>query len=129
MLENPGYENTVKTLPGKIFSGKNAVSDKGVFFCYELPSKCPDGSWTSLGEGFYKWYFFNPETEEINEQAYDIWPLIKSEKDTPRVLTIAENDFSVMRKAVDAYINKTYMRAIQAPIGIKPRLTAWMQLG
>jgi len=128
MLENPGYENTVKTLPQKIFSGKTGQSGKEFFFCYELPSKRPDGTWTAPGEGFYKWYIFNPETEEIDEQTYTIWPLIKSEKDTPRVLTITENDFSVMRKAVDAYINKTYMKAIQAPMGIKPRLTTWMQL-
>jgi superfamily II DNA/RNA helicase len=128
MLENPGYEDIVKTLPQKIYSGKNNETAKGLFFCYELPSKHPDGTWTNSGEGFYKWYLFNPETEEINERTYDIWPLIKSEKDTPRVLTITENDFSVMRKAVDAHINKTYMKAIQAPIGVKPRLAAWMQL-
>jgi hypothetical protein len=128
MLENPDYENTVKILPKKIFSGKNSESGKGFFFCYELPSQHPDGTWTNPGEGFYKWYLFNPETEEISERTHDIWPLIKSEKDTPRALTITENDFSVMRKAVDAHISKTYMKAIQAPIGIKPMLTTWMQL-
>jgi len=128
MLENPDYENTVKTLPQKIFSGKTCDSGKGFFFCYELPSKHPDGTWTAPGEGFYKWYFLDPETEEISGQAYEIWPLIRSEKDTPRVLTIHENDFSVMRKIVDAHINKSYMKAIQAPIGVKPRLVTWMQL-
>jgi len=128
MLENPDYENTVKKMPQKIFSGKDSQSNKGFFFCYELPSKRPDGTWTIHGEGFYKWYLFNPETEEIDEQIYNIWPLIKSEKNTPRVLTTTENDFSVMRKSVDAYINRTYMKAIQAPMGIKPRLTTWMQL-
>jgi superfamily II DNA or RNA helicase len=127
MQENPGYENTVKTLPQKIYSGKNCEI-KGFFFCYELPSKRPDGTWTAPGEGFYKWYLFNPETEEINGQAFDIWPLIKSENDTARVITIAVKDFYVMRKAVDAHINKTYMKAIQAPVGVKPRLTSWMQL-
>jgi len=128
MQENPNYEDTVKTLPQKIFSGKNSQLHKGFFFCYELPSKHPDGTWTNLGEGFYKWYLLNPETEEIEEQTYDIWSLIKSEKDTLRVLTITESDFSNMKKTIDAYINKTYMKAIQAPMGIKPRLTTWMQL-
>jgi hypothetical protein len=128
MLENPGYENTVKKLPKKIFSGKSSENGKGFFFCYELPSKRPDGAWTKPGEGYYKWYLYNPDTEEIDEQTYNIWPLIKSEKDTPRVLTITEADFSVMRKAVDAHVNKTYMKAIQAPMVIKPRLATWMQL-
>jgi superfamily II DNA or RNA helicase len=128
MLENPDYEKTVKTLPQKIFSGKTSDSSKGFFFCYELPSKHPDGTWTAPGEGFYKWYFLDPETEEISGQAYEIWPLIKSEKDTPRVLAIQENNFVSIRKIVDAHINKSYMKAIQAPIGIKPRLVTWMQL-
>lgn len=128
MRENPGYENHVKTIPRKIFSGKSYDSYKGFFFCYELPSKLPNGSWTKAGEGFYKWYLYNPETGEINEQTCSIWPVIKTEKNTPRALTVTESDFSVMRKAADAYINKTYMKAIQAPMGIKPRLTTWMQL-
>jgi hypothetical protein len=128
MQENPNYENTIKTLPQKIFSGKNNQVNKGFFFCYELPSKHPDGTWTNPGEGFYKWYLLNPETEDVEEQTYDIWSLIKSEKDTQRVLTITESDFSNMKKLMDAHINKTYMKAIQAPIGIKPILTTWMQL-
>jgi superfamily II DNA/RNA helicase len=134
MQENPGYENTVKSLPRKIHSGKIGEQNKGFFFCYELPSKCPDGSWTGAtkggvcGEGFYKWYFLNPATEEISEQTYNIWSLIKSEKDTQRALSIQEDAFTAIKKTVDAYINKTYMKAIQAPIGIKPRLVTWMQL-
>jgi hypothetical protein len=128
MQENPDYENIVKSLPQKMYSGKDGESNKGFFFCYELPSKRPDGSWTAHGEGFYKWYFFNHETEEISEQTYDIWPLIKSEKDTPRKLTVKDSDFTGVRKTVDSYINKTYMKAIQAPVGIKPRLVTWMQL-
>jgi superfamily II DNA or RNA helicase len=128
MRENPGYEDTVRTLPGKIFSGKISESRKGLFFCYELPSKHPDGTWTAIGEGFYRWYFFNPETEEISGQTYEIWPLIKSESDTPRVLAIQENNFASFRKSVDTHIKNSYMKAIQAPIGIKPRLVTWMQL-
>jgi len=126
--DNSDYMNIVNTLPQRIFSGKNSQGNKGFFFCYELPSKHPDGTWTKPGEGFYKWYLLNPETGVIEEQAYDIWSLIKSEKDTQRVLTIAEKDFSVIKKTIDDYISKTYMKAIQAPIGIKPRLTTWMQL-
>jgi len=128
MKENPGYENLVKTLPKKIFSGKTGETGKGFFFCYELPSKRPDGTWTASGEGFYKWYLFNLETEEVSEQTHEIWPLIKSEKDTPRVLAIEESDFASIRKNVDAHINKSYMKAIQAPVGIKPQLVTWMQL-
>jgi hypothetical protein len=135
MRENPGYENTVKTIPQKIYSGKSGCTQKGFFFCYELPVKHPDGSWTKNGEGFYRWYFLDSETSSlqnnsgaINEQTHEIWPMIQSEKETPRTLAIGEVDFAAIRKIVDSHINKSYMKAIQAPIGVKPRLVAWMQL-
>ena len=128
MLENPDYETAAQNLPKKMFSGKNCELGKGFFFCYELPSKNADGSWTKAGEGFFKWYGFNPETEEITEQVYPIWQMIKSEKDTKRELAISENEFSEIRKTMDSYISRSYMKAIQAPIGIKPRLATWMQL-
>ena len=134
MQENPDYENTARALPQKIYSGKiasiekNGTSKKGFFFCYELPSKRPDGSWTDAGEGFYKWYFLDPATEAINEQTFAIWQLIKSERETPRALALREDEFAAIKKTMEAHINKSYMKAIQAPIGIKPRLVAWMQL-
>jgi hypothetical protein len=128
MKENPNYDNDIKMLPKKIFSGKAGETSRGFFFCYELPSKRPDGTWTESGEGFYKWYFYNTETGDVFEQPYEIWRLIQSEKNTPRVFTIEESDFIPIRKSVEAHINKSYMKAIQAPIGIKPRLSEWMQL-
>ena len=133
MQENPDYEIIVKTLPGKIYSGKSASAEdeppkKGFFFCYELPSKLPDGSWTAKEEGFYKWYFLDRLTEEISEQTFDIWQLIKSEKETPRVLALQESEFEAIKKSLDAHINKYYMKAIQASVGVKPRLVTWMEL-
>jgi len=133
MQENPDCENTVKALPWRIYSGKTASCEneplkKGIFFCYELPSKFPDGSWTKKGEGFYKWYFLDRLTKAISEQTFDIWQLIKSEKDTPRVLAIQESEFEAIKKTLDAHISNSYMKAIQAPVGVKPRLVTWMEL-
>ena len=128
MRENPGYEDAVKTMPQKIHSGKAGESAKGFFFCYELPSKRPDGTWTARGEGLCKWYFLNPMTEEISEQTHSIWSLVKSERDTPHTLTLQENGFAPLRKFLESYISKSYMKAIQAPVGVKPRLVTWMQL-
>jgi hypothetical protein len=133
MAENPGYEETVKTIPQKIHSGKSGETGKGVFFCYELPGKNPDGSWTAPGKGFYKWYFADPanageEPAAISEQTYDIWELIRSGKETARTLSVSDADFAAIRKTVESHINRSYMKAIQAPVGVKPRLAAWMEL-
>ncbi|WP_038077969.1 helicase-related protein [Treponema primitia] len=134
MLENPGYENSAPKLPAKIYSGKAGDLQKGFFFCYELPGKHPDGTWTNTagtgitGDGFYRWYFLDPKTGDIGEQTYDIWKLIKSEKDTSRVLSISEENFIPVRKAIESHINRSYMKAIQAPLGVKPRLVTWMEI-
>jgi hypothetical protein len=133
MAENPGYENTVKTMPQKIYSGKAGKTGKGFVFCYELPGKDPDGSWTAPGNGFYKWYFVDSadtgeEPAAISEQTYDIWELIRCGKDTVRLLSAGNTDFAVIRKTIESHINRSYMKAIQAPVGVKPRLVTWMEL-
>ena len=48
--------------------------------------------------------------------------------DTNRALDTTEEKFSERRKIVESYIKKSYMRAIQAPLGVKIRLVTWMQL-
>ena len=128
MLENPDYEETVKSLPKKMFSGKNCDAKKGFFLCYELPSKKADGSWTPSGEGFYKWYYLDPQTEDIDDDVNDIWKMIKSVKNTERTLTISESEFSNIKKIIDAYIRNSYMKSINAQIGVKPQLVTWLQL-
>jgi hypothetical protein len=128
ILEDPDFIEHVNSFPQKIFSGKDSIINKGFFFCYELPVKYPNGDWAKNGDGFYKWYFLDPSNGDISEKAYSIWQMIKSENDTPRVLSVQNDDFAAVKKQIDAYISKSYMKAIQAPIGVKPRLSAWMQL-
>jgi superfamily II DNA or RNA helicase len=133
MAENPGYEESVKTIPQKIYSGKAGETAKGFFFCYELPGKEPGGSWTVSGKGFYKWYFVDSasaggEPAVISEQTYDIWDLIRCEKETAKALSVSDDAFTAIRKTVESHINRSYMKAIQAPVGVKPRLVTWMEL-
>lgn len=127
MADNPEYEDIVSSLPKKMHSGKGLSDDAGFFFCYELPTKRADGQWTE-GDGLYRWYFVKNGSDQISEQTYDIWKLIQCAPDTNRVLVTTEEEFSERRKLVETHIKKTYMRAIQAPLGVKVRLVTWMQL-
>lgn len=127
MLENPGYDDLVKALPKKMFSGKSSEPGNGLFFCYELPTKRADGSWTA-GDGLYKWYILGTDSKEIIEQPHDIWKAIKSIPETSRIMTVTSDDFGEMRKIIESFLNKSYMRNIQAPLGLRPRLVTWMQL-
>ena len=125
--DNPDYEELLPLMPKKMYSGKLASTRKGYFFCYELPTKRSDDTWSD-GDGLYRWYLVDMDNNVITDQTYEIWKAILCEKDEPRVLTVTEDDFKVAKKKIDAHIKKNYMRAVQAPIGIKPRLVTWMQL-
>ena len=127
LAENPDYDQVLLTLPKKMHSGKGASTRAGYFFCYELPTKRADGTWTS-GDGLYRWYLVDPETGTVSDQAYEIWKAIQCDREEPRRLETTEEDFAAVRKTIESYIKKSYMRAVQAPLGVKPRLVTWMQL-
>ena len=54
--------------------------------------------------------------------------MIKCSVDEARMLTVTEDKFSEIRKKMNSYIRKTYLKAVQAPITEKARLVTWMQL-
>ncbi len=127
MIENPDYEHRVQTLPSMMFSGKNGDAMKGVFFCYALPIRTRDGNWSNES-GVCRWYFVD-SNGAISDEIYGIWSAIKSEKETPRSLTIQGLKFKDVRKKIETHLRKTYLRMVQAPMGVNPRLVNWMQIG
>lgn len=123
----PNYQEIVATLPRKMYSGKQATTFNGFFFCYELPMKRIDGTWTD-GDGWYRWYMLDPETNKIIESTYDIWKAIQCTPEEARKIHTNETNFTSARKVIENYIKKNYMRSIQAPIGVRPKLVTWMEL-
>ena len=126
LKDNPGYVDNVKNLPAKMYSGKASSQLNGVFFCYELPVKKSDGSMAE--EGMYKWFVLDPVAKTVSENVGAIWHAIRCEKNEPRIVTIAHDDFSTIRKMMEKHIRNTYLKKIQAPLGAAPRLVTWLQL-
>ena len=79
-------------------------------------------------DGLYRWYFLDGDTGTISEKTYDIWRLIRCDENEPRVVTATEEHFAQARKKAEDYIKKSYMRSVQAPLGVKPRLVTWLEL-
>lgn len=127
LADNPDYEETVKHLPKKMYSGRHSEHLSGYFYCYELPTKRIDGSWSN-GDGIYRWYLLNEGTGTIIEDPYDIWEVINCEQDETRIMDVGEAAFMEARKVVEKYIQKQYLRAVQAPMGMKARLVTWIRL-
>ena len=127
LATQPDYPDLVESMPKKMYSGKQASTFTGFFFCYELPMKRTDGTWTD-GDGWYRWYMLDPETKKVIESTYDIWKAIQCTPEEPRKIYTDEAGFADARKAIENYIKKNYMRSVQAPLGVRPRLVTWMEL-
>ncbi len=139
LKEHPGLEERLNALPGRVFSGKEHPKKdaRAVFFCYALPglevdsepsnSDGPQKKWTEEA-GYTAWYLYNLATEEIATEPNEIIEIIRATPETPRICRAEKETLVTIRKKVEKYITNTYLKKVQAPIGIRPILKAWMEL-
>ena len=136
LKDYPDLEQRLADMRNRIFSGKEnlAPGTRAVFFCYARPAKNDNGgddteeeSW-SIEAGDAQWYLYDLASEKILEEATEIIELIRSTPETPRRCVIERPTLSEIRAKLDKHIKNTYLRKVQAPIGVKPVLKAWMEL-
>lgn len=138
LQENPVLEERLNMLPGRLFSGKSHPSpdSQAVFFCYSLPAPGAHDrdagieeaqKWTEEA-GFARWYLYDVATGKISEGLSDIIDLVRSHPDTPRRCTIERETLTEIRARMDKHIKNTYLKQVQAPVGVKAKLKAWMEL-
>jgi SNF2 family DNA or RNA helicase len=128
--ETPGLENHLDCLPGRVFSGK-AHHKKGaqaVFFCYNLPAQDTATQEWSEAAGRAAWYLFDFTTLKILDQPEEIHAYIKCQPDTPRRIEMTADALRTVRLKIEGHIKNTYLKQMQAPVGIKPTLKCWMEL-
>ncbi|KPJ62606.1 hypothetical protein AMJ44_15415 [candidate division WOR-1 bacterium DG_54_3] len=136
LKEHPELVDRLKMLPGRVFTGKEHPSKnaQAVFFCYRIPR--PDYSlagdedehpWTEEA-GETKWYLYALASEAIYEEPAEIVDIIRSTPETPRVCRIEKQTLTDIRKKVEKHIKNTYLKRVQAPVVIQPKLKAWMEL-
>jgi hypothetical protein len=136
---HPDLAERLDKLPGRVFSGKQhpAPGTKAVFFCYARPGPpaVVDGNvtpadasqWTEE-TGDRKWYVYDLVGEQIVEDPTQIIALIRSTPETPRIAIIEQPTLADIRAKIERHIKNTYLKAAQAPVGVKPVLKAWMEL-
>jgi superfamily II DNA or RNA helicase len=133
----PDLVQRLATLPGRVFSGKphSEEGKQGIFFCYALPAaeRGSNGkagtvaSWTEEA-GRTAWYLFDVADEKIQDDAAQLVGLIRSGPDTPSRYTMDPQAVAEIRGKVERHIRNTYLKSVQAPMGVKPGLKAWMEL-
>ncbi|MFC2036399.1 helicase-related protein [Chloroflexota bacterium] len=130
LQDHPGLSERLADMPLRVFSGKAhpAPDSTAIFFCYRLPAKdATTGDWDDEA-GFTRWYLYDVATGQIADDATRIFPLVQSEPDTPRQTEISKATLTDIRREMDKHVTNTYLKKVQAPIGVKSTLLAWMEL-
>ncbi len=104
---------------------------RAVFFCYRLPAedktRPPELAWygdaTRTG-----WYLYSLESNDVIEDPARIADVIRSTPATPRIVAVEKPTLREIRLKIEKHIKNTYLKQVQAPVGVKPTLKCWMEL-
>ena len=130
LKENPGLDNKLIMFPGSVFSGRKKLSNgvAGVFFCYALPALDKEKNKFTEKAGSTAWYLYDLVRDVIVEEPSEIVGSIRSNLNTPRKCVTEHKSLIDIRSKVLNHIKNTYLKRVDAPIGIKPTLKCWMEL-
>jgi hypothetical protein len=127
-----GMEARLRRLPGATFSGRKRVSKglRGVFLCYALPALDKQKNPPEFSEeaGTARWYLYDLDRDTILEEPSEIVASIRSKPDTPRKCITEEKTLVEIRAKIEKHIKNSYLKRIDAPVGVKPSLKCWMEL-
>ena len=96
-------------------------------FITEETTLPPEQAWEGEA-GRTGWYLFEIASGQIYEDPPQIAAVIRSEVETPRVVKIEPASLRDIRLKVEKHIKNTYLKQVQAPVGVKPVLKCWMEL-
>ena len=127
---NPELEARLARFPGAIFSGRKrpAKGVRGVFFCYALPALDKEKNEFTEEAGTARWYLYDLDRQAVLEEPGEIVASIRSKPETPRRCTTEEKTLLDIRKRIEKHIKNSYLKRVDAPVGVKPRLRCWMEL-
>ena len=74
------------------------------------------------------WFLYDLATNEIVEDPTRIIEIIRCKPETPRLCTVEAKTLADIRGKVEKQIRNTYLKSVQAPVGVKATLKAWMEL-
>jgi hypothetical protein len=128
--EHPELPDRLKGLPGAFFSGRKrpAKGTRGVFFCYALPALDKETGEFTDEAGTTRWYLHDTDKNTILDDPGEIIESLRCKPDTPRHCVTDEKTLKDIRANVLKHIKDTYLKRVDAPVGVKPKLKCWMEI-
>ena len=123
-------EARLTRFPGAIFSGRKrlAKGKHGVFFCYALPALDSEKNEFTEEAGTTRWYLYDLDRKTILQEPGEIVASIRSKPETRRRCHTDEETLLDIREQIEKHIKNNYLKRVNAPVGVKPRLRCWMEL-
>jgi hypothetical protein len=121
----------------KTFSAKESPKPdiQAVFFCFRIPRPDPATLDKQTGEPLWTesagdtiWLLYGLDGKLIAPEPSSIANLLRSEPDTKRHCAFSHEDLIKLREKVEKDLNKSHLRPLQAPVGVKPVLKCWMEI-
>jgi hypothetical protein len=130
LKDDPDLPMRLDELPGRVFSGRKrpAKGINGVFFCFSLPALDTQSGEFTEAAGTTRWYLYDLTSEEILEEPADIIGSIRSDPKTPRKCSMDRKSLIQIRAQILRHIKNTYLKRLDAPVGVKPTLKCWMEI-
>ena len=127
---HPELEARIGRFPDAIFSGRKcpAKGALGVFFCYTLPALDKEKNQYTEEAGTTRWYLYDLNREAILEEPGEIVASVRAKPRTPRRCTTEKKTLLDIRKRIERHIKNSYLKRVDAPVGVKPQLRCWMEL-
>ena len=128
--QHPELAARLTGLPGAFFSGRKrpAKGVRGVFFCYALPALDKETEEFTEAAGTTRWYLYNLDKKAILEDPAEIIESLRCKPNTPRRCVTEEKTLKDIRASVLKHIKDTYLKRVDAPLGVKPALKCWMEI-
>ena len=68
------------------------------------------------------------EKNTILDDPGEIIESIRCKPDTPRLCVTEEKKLKDIRASILKHIKDTYLKRVDAPVGVKPKLKCWMEI-
>jgi HKD family nuclease len=128
--EQPELADRLNGLPRAFFSGRRrpAKGTRGVFFCYALPALDKETNEFTEEAGTTRWYLYDIGKNTIFDDPGEIIESLRCKPDTPRICVMEQKTLKEIRANVIRHIKDTYLKRVDAPVGVKPSLKCWLEI-
>ena len=126
----PDLAERVAAFPNSMFSGRerDATTPRSIFFCYALPALDVASGLFTEDAGMRRWFLFDVDRQSIHEEPAEIIAAIRSTPTTQRSCHLDPSSLIGARKSVVKHIKNSYLKRIDAPIGVNASLKCWMEV-